>query len=77
MGSNKPTETLRDGQLKATIWEQQGEKGTFYRVTLLRSYTDDQGKWQETNSFTGSDLLKISRLAERAYDRTLALRAKD
>ena len=29
---NGPIETLRDGSLKATIWSNIGEKGTFYTV---------------------------------------------
>lgn len=74
---NRPIDTLRDGTLKATIWKQDGKSGPFYRVNLSRSYRDDDGKWHDTDSFMGSDLLKIALLATRAYERTNALRQED
>ena len=50
----------------------------FYRVTLSRSYKDEQGNYQETNSYTNDELLRIARLAERTYDGVIELRrAKD
>lgn len=73
----RPLETLRDGALKATIWKQDGEHAPFYRVNLTRSYRDDAGNWHDTDSFTGSDLLKVALLATRAYERTSALRQED
>ena len=35
-----PVETLRDGNLKATIWRNFGENGTFYSVEISRTYKD-------------------------------------
>lgn len=75
--ANKPTATLRDGNLKATIWKRTGEEGSFYSVQLTRSYTDEAGQWHDTSSFIGTELLRIARLADRAYDRTDALRQED
>lgn len=74
MADNRPTETLRDGSLKATIWKNFGDNGNFYTVTLARSFKDEADQWQETSSFSGSQLLRIARLAGRAYDRVSALR---
>lgn len=75
--SNKPAKTLRDGTIKATIWKNQGEKGAYYSVDLSRGYKDNNGAWQETTSFSGTDLLKVSHLASRAYDAIANLRESD
>ncbi len=77
MANNKPTETLKDGLLKATIWKNEGDKGSFYRVNLTRSYQDNAEKWHDTDSFSGSELLRIAHLAQKAYDRTTELRQQD
>ncbi|MBB4123961.1 hypothetical protein [Martelella radicis] len=66
--TRKPVRTLRDGQVKAAIWENDGEKGSFDSVTFARSYRDQDGNYADTNRFSGTDLLKLSRLAEQSYD---------
>ena len=75
--TNKPIDTLRDGSLKATIWSNFGEKGTFYTVNLTRTYKDDADKYHDSDSFSGSELLRIAHLATRAYDRVSELRQAD
>ena len=77
--TNTPLDTIRDGSLKATIWKNPGkaDKPPFYTVNLTRSYKDDQGNWRESNSFNGSELLRVSRLAGIAYGETLIYKAKD
>ena len=72
--NSKPLETLRDGAIKATIWENPSDKGAFYRVTLARTWVDQQGKYRDSDSLTGSQLLRASRLLTAAYDRTRELR---
>ena len=71
---NKPIDRLRDGALKATIWENEGPKGIFYSVELSRTYRDEHGNYQDSHSFSGAELLRIARLAGKAYDRISALR---
>lgn len=75
--ANKPIDTLRDGSLKATIWKNFGEKGNFYTVNLTRTYKDEAGNYHDSDSFSGSELLRIARLAGKAYDRTSELRQQD
>lgn len=75
--TNKPAATLRDGSIKATIWRNFGDSGTFYSVRIARSYTDEQGHYHDTDSFSGSELLRVARLAGKAYDRANELRAAD
>ena len=72
--TNQPLFKLRDGLLTATVWEniigtETGEQ-TRHSVEISRSYSDGK-EWKTTNSFSPTDLLKLARLAERAYDRLL------
>ena len=39
-----PVEVLRDGALKATIWENEGENGTYFTTTFARTYQADADK---------------------------------
>ncbi|MEE9311594.1 MAG: hypothetical protein V3V10_04200 [Planctomycetota bacterium] len=64
----KPVETLRDGSVKAAVWENEGEKGKFHSVTFSRSYRDKEGNYADTNRFSGSDLLKLSSIATQSYE---------
>lgn len=74
--SNKPLDKLKDGMISATIWQNQTEEGKArYSVTIARSYTDDDDKWHETNSFSTLELLMVSRLAGKAYDRIAEIKA--
>ncbi|MEL6324105.1 MAG: hypothetical protein AAFQ84_07730 [Pseudomonadota bacterium] len=73
----KPVRTLRDGLLKAVIWRNEGEKGPFYSVQLLRAYQDDQETWHDVNSFSGGDILRIAHLTGHAYDAIAKLRGED
>lgn len=72
--NNRPADTLRDGSLKATIWERQGDKGVFHTTTLSRTYSDREGNPRDGHSFGPGDLLRVSELAKRAYHRTQELR---
>ena len=77
----RPVETLRDGLIKAAIWRNESENGAFFAVTFARTYKDGKGDLQDTESFSGTQLLRLARLADKAYDRaaklTKAERAKD
>lgn len=71
---NRPVETLRDGSLKASIWENERENGSVHGVQFRKSYRDQEGQYRDTDSFTSNDLLRLSRLAEQSYDRIKAIR---
>ena len=66
--NNKPYATLRDRAIRATIWKNTGERGDFYSVDFSRTYKDAQDEYRDSSSFSGTDLLKVSRLALKAYD---------
>lgn len=77
----RPVETLRDGAIKAAIWRNESEKGAFFSVTFARTYKDGDGDLQDTESFSGTQLLRLARLADKAYEHTAKLahaeRSKD
>ncbi len=75
--TNKPAQTLRDGNIKATIWRNDGDKGPFYSVQFFRTYKDSEDNYQDTDSFTNGELLKLSHLGIRAYDAIATLRMDD
>ncbi|GGE43631.1 hypothetical protein GCM10011517_09150 [Actibacterium pelagium] len=60
--SNQPVNKFKLGLITAAIWENNG----FYSVEISRSYKNDAGDWRSTNSFSHSDLLNVSKCAERA-----------
>lgn len=65
--TKRPTETLREGPLKAAIWRNDGENGAYHAVTLARTYKDRDGNLQDTSSFRAQDMLGLSELARRAH----------
>ena len=67
--SNKPIVTLWDGPIKMAIFENARENGVSFSTKPGRIYTDKQGHVKETNSFSHGELLRVSKLADKAYDR--------
>jgi hypothetical protein len=73
--SNKvqPAEEIRIGSIKAAIWRNEGENGARFNVTFQRLYKPEDGQWQSTNSFGGSDLLLLAKVADATHTRVLQL----
>ncbi|MEO1361014.1 MAG: hypothetical protein AAFU81_11800 [Pseudomonadota bacterium] len=70
----RPLETMRDGNIKAAIWENEHDGKRLHNVQFTRLYRDQEGNTRDAHTFSGADLLKVSRLAERGYDRVQELR---
>lgn len=73
----KPAAEVRDGNIKLAIWRNQSEKGAFYSVEPSRTYTDNNNQAKSSSSFSGTDLFKLKRLCDKAYDTIQELRAQD
>lgn len=71
-----PVDVIRDGALKATIWENDSENGVYFSTVLARTYEDSDGRLRDTHSFNGTELLRIAELARRAYENVTAYRAE-
>lgn len=56
----QPVAKVRLGAITFSIWENSSEDGRiFYSFTLQRSYQDQYGVWQNTETFRASDAMAI------------------
>ena len=60
--TNTPAHKIRLGLITGTIWMNDG----FYSVDFSRSFKNGQGEWQNGTSYSHSDLLNLSKCADRA-----------
>ena len=70
---NLPEKKFRAGGVSATVWRNHGQKSSgeeseYRTISIERSYTDKEGKWQSTNSMRVNDLPKASVVLQRAYE---------
>ncbi|MDH5721909.1 MAG: hypothetical protein OEY94_01125 [Alphaproteobacteria bacterium] len=77
MTSKTPQETLRDANLKASIWRNESEQGSYFTTTLARTYKDEQGNYRDTNSFGQNDLLRLAELSRSAYNRVNEIKREE
>lgn len=68
-----PEVTLRDGNIKASIWRNESDGGPFRSVTFARTYEDRDGNPRDAHSFSGTDVLKVSELARQSYNKSRIL----
>ena len=61
MEKNKPAHEIRFGNIKATLWNAESDKGPFYTVTFKRLYRVD-GKWKQSHSFSGRDFEALTQV---------------
>jgi hypothetical protein len=61
----QPVKTLRTAKVQAAIWENQGQNGPFYTVTVSRSYYDEGLK--HTDNFGAGDLLTLAKILDQAH----------
>jgi hypothetical protein len=66
--NNKPANTLRCGNIKATIWQNLSEKGPFFSTTFSRPFKDQSGVWRNGTSFGLSDLEALVSVAREAKE---------
>ncbi len=68
MDQNTPLETLRDGRVKATVWENTNADGEAYHtVSIAKTYEDRNGKLQDSHSFSAGEFLRVAELARDAH----------
>lgn len=70
MAKNSPVDTIRNGRLKVTIWQNESKKNKgefFYTATLVKSYkVKDTDQWKETNQLTGNEISHAAALLTKA-----------
>jgi hypothetical protein len=66
IGGNRPVHAVRLGRIRASIWANPNEHGTFYSVKVSRNYRDGEG-WKSTDSFGRDDLLVAAKVLDLAH----------
>lgn len=70
---NLPERKFRAGAISSTIWankavSKDGREIVFRSVSLDRSYTDKEGKWQTSSNLRATDLPKAALVLQKAYE---------
>ena len=70
---NLPEKKFRAGAVSATVWLNKGQKTTgeeseYRTISIERSYTDKEGKWQSSNSLRLNDVPKATVVLQKAYE---------
>jgi hypothetical protein len=69
MATNKqPSHTLQCGNIKATIWLNESEKGPFFATTFSRPFKDQSGAWRNGISYGLNDLEALVTVAREAQE---------
>ena len=53
--------------IRAKVWKNENDRGCWYNVTFSRTYKDDSGNFQDSDSFGRDDLLHVGFLADQAF----------
>ena len=72
----EPVDQAKLGNIIASIWANQTDKGTFYNVTVQRFYRDGEN-WKYTDSFGRDDLLLVRKVLDTAHTKIYELLAAD
>jgi hypothetical protein len=64
---NQPIHRIRISRVQAAIWQNEADNGTWYNVTLSRSYKDAKDEWKSSDSFSADDLLLLAKVANEAH----------
>jgi hypothetical protein len=76
--SKKPVSKVSIYPISAAIWRNESQKGdAFYSVTFERSYKDESGNYKSSDSYSGTELLLLGKVADMAHTEIHKLRAND
>ena len=67
----KPTTIKAARGIRAKLWKNSNKKGEWFNVTITRTYKDDEGAFQDSDSFSRDDLLQVAYAAQKAFDHIL------
>ena len=69
---NKPTRIKAGRGVVAKLWRNQNQNGEWYNITISRVYKNDEGQFQDSDSFSRDDLLQVSFVARKAFDHIIS-----
>lgn len=65
--SKKPVDKVKFNAVTAAIWENEGDKGPWFNVTLSRTYRDKDNSLRDSSSLAGNDILAAAEALRQAY----------
>ena len=66
---NKKPYVIKVGRgIRAKLWRNNNKNGEWFNVTISRVYKDDDGDFQDSDSFSRDDLLQVAFVAQQAFD---------
>jgi hypothetical protein len=65
---NRPHTIKGNRGVRAKVWRNSGKNGAWFNVTIARTYRDDDGDLQDSDSFSRDDLLTVAYVAQQAFD---------
>jgi len=54
--------------IRAKLWKNSNKNGEWFNVTISRVYKDDDGEFQDSDSFSRDDLLQVAYVAQQSFD---------
>jgi hypothetical protein len=63
---NRPVHEIRLGRIRAAIWQNETDNGTFYNVTISRLYKDGDD-WKDSSSFGRDDLPLVAKVCDQVH----------
>jgi hypothetical protein len=67
MPNDKPAHEIRLGRIKATIWRNETEGGSFRHNVQIRRLYKDGDDWKTSESFGRDDLPLVVKVADMAH----------
>jgi hypothetical protein len=71
----KPVHISGVGAIEVAVWKNDTDKGSFYSVTMSRSFKKGE-EWKQADSFGQDDLLLLAKLLDQAHSWMLEHPAK-
>lgn len=67
--NQKPIHTISFGRIRGAIWANENGNGTWYTVTVTRTYRDESGDLQDSTSFDPlRDLPVVNKVNDKCTD---------
>lgn len=66
MSKSQPVHEVRLGNVRASIWANDGRHGVWFTVSFSRLYRQ-AGEWESTTSFGRDELPLVAKAADMAY----------
>ena len=72
-----PAHNIRNGVLQVTIWKNTSDRGTWYSVSISRSYKKGDDAWKRSETLNADDLLPMAKLLDEAHSWIVQQMAND